>query len=663
VSALEQARACFPFPILGLDTDNGCEFINEYLLAYCEAEQITFTRGREGLKNDQCFVEQKNGAIVRQVVGYDRLEGEAAYRQLGEVYQALRLYVNGFQPSMKLQAKQYDGRKVRRVYDAAKTPLQRLLLSQVLPASKEHELQHVAQVLDPLRLFHHLQDLQQALLDATTSVSLDAEETSSVAILSFRVERCIAGSGPVAPSTGEGARQEQVTQATIPDPVSSRQPKQEANRYALSPRRKACASPVAPSQQPGEERLFPSHPIVGEKETMCPPTTTNGGAAQSRSVQSSGHLQMSHASASHQPSRRTSSDRPIEQAIQGYLQDQRSHHRRPKTLEWHEKALGLFQRYLLTQHQCVLLGQITEVQVRGWFAALPQMPTATGALRSPSTVESYARSARAFCQWLVRHRYLPATPFAHLPLPPVGNHLHHLLEPEEWERLLLACHPPKETGVLAERATARNRAILWVLFDTGMQATEVCRLRLCDVDREQGILRVRGKGSKQRQLTLGQEGLRHLLAYLDDYRLGAAACFEQRGASSDHLFLSEEGRPLTKSGMALLFGRLRQRAGITRKEVSPSLLRESFAVRYLQAGGDRCMLQELLGQHERATVKCSVRMSDEAMDNQWAGSVQKIVDGELMGVKPFDRTIPLSLHTDTLREHIQQVDVTFVVLT
>lgn len=79
LSALQQARILFLFPILGLDTDNGCEFINEQLLAYCEAEHITFTRGREGLKNDQCFVEQKKGAIVRQVIGYDRLEGERAY--------------------------------------------------------------------------------------------------------------------------------------------------------------------------------------------------------------------------------------------------------------------------------------------------------------------------------------------------------------------------------------------------------------------------------------------------------------------------------------------------------------------------------------------------------------------------------------------------------
>lgn len=82
------------------------------------------------------------------------------------------------------------------------------------------------------------------------------------------------------------------------------------------------------------------------------------------------------------------------------------------------------------------------------------------------------------------------------------------------------------------------------------------------------------------------------------------------------LFLFETGRPLTKSGMALLFGRLRKRAGITRKGVSPSLLRESFAMRYLQAGGDLCTLWELLGQKENASFKHSLRRSDEVMANE-----------------------------------------------
>src|SRR3989454_7439730 len=160
LAAIQRAQTLFPFPILGIDTDNGGEFINEGVIDYCEQEHITFTRGRPYLKNDQCFVEQKNGAIVRQVIDYDRLVGEHAYRQLTELYRALRLYVNCFQPSMKLLSKQRDRKKVRYVYDPAKTPLQRLLLSGILPAQKQQELTEVAQARDPLRLFQQLEQLQ-----------------------------------------------------------------------------------------------------------------------------------------------------------------------------------------------------------------------------------------------------------------------------------------------------------------------------------------------------------------------------------------------------------------------------------------------------------------------------------------------------------------------
>ena len=141
------------------------------------------------------------------------------------------------------------------------------------------------------------------------------------------------------------------------------------------------------------------------------------------------------------------------------------------------------------------MDQITEKQVRGWISTLPLMPTANGTLRLPNTVESYVRSARAFCHWLVLHQYLSATPFAHLLLPPAENRSPLPLEPEEWEYLLLACHSPKETGVIANQAVARNRAILWMLFETGMHVTEICRLCLGDVDREQGIVRVQRKGN------------------------------------------------------------------------------------------------------------------------------------------------------------------------
>jgi hypothetical protein len=140
---------------------------------------------------------QKNGAIVRQVVGYDRLVGEHAYRQLTELYRALRLYINCFQPSMKLLSKQRDGKKVRYVYDSAKTPLQRLILSGVLPAQKQQELLEVAQTLDPIRLFQQLEQLQQAIFRCAVGCSPFLSSLPSAPLRVFSVERCTAGKFPV----------------------------------------------------------------------------------------------------------------------------------------------------------------------------------------------------------------------------------------------------------------------------------------------------------------------------------------------------------------------------------------------------------------------------------------------------------------------------------
>jgi integrase/recombinase XerD len=108
---------------------------------------------------------------------------------------------------------------------------------------------------------------------------------------------------------------------------------------------------------------------------------------------------------------------------------------------------------------------------------------------------------------------------------------------------------------------------------------------------------------------LGQEGLHHLLMYLDHYRLQTIQGVKRRRVGEEPLFVSETGRPLTANGISLLFSRLRKRAGITRKQVGPSLLRDTFAVRYLQAGGDLFTLRELLGQEENPTVKRSLQMN------------------------------------------------------
>ena len=163
IRALDQARLLLPFPLRGLDTDNGREFLNYPLLEYCAHAEITFTRGRAYRKNDQCDVEQKNGSIVRQIVGYDRFEGELAYHHRAEVYRALRLYVNVFQPSLKLVLKRRDGSRVYRRYDTAQTPLQRLLTADVLAEGARARLVALAEALDPVHVLRHLQRLQEAL--------------------------------------------------------------------------------------------------------------------------------------------------------------------------------------------------------------------------------------------------------------------------------------------------------------------------------------------------------------------------------------------------------------------------------------------------------------------------------------------------------------------
>jgi len=159
-----------PFPMLGLDTDNGKEFINYTLLEYCRRESITFTRSRPYKKNDQCHVEQKNGSIVRRVVGYDRFEGLAACRILSALYQRLRLYVNFFQPSLKLIAKKRIGSQVVKKYDQAQTPCQRVQASDAVEESVKSAMRHQYHGLDPVALLveiEHLQDRlwQQACLE------------------------------------------------------------------------------------------------------------------------------------------------------------------------------------------------------------------------------------------------------------------------------------------------------------------------------------------------------------------------------------------------------------------------------------------------------------------------------------------------------------------
>ena len=125
--AVAQMRQDLPFPLLGLDSDNGSEFINDLLYHYCLTEEITFTRSRPYQKNDQAHVEQKNWSVVRHTIGYDRLETPEELALLNSIYDDLRLYINFFQPVLKLVGKERVDGKTIRTYDKAMTPYRRVL--------------------------------------------------------------------------------------------------------------------------------------------------------------------------------------------------------------------------------------------------------------------------------------------------------------------------------------------------------------------------------------------------------------------------------------------------------------------------------------------------------------------------------------------------------
>jgi len=151
-AALHEIRSRLPVPLRGLDSDNGSEFINRPLYYYCFREGITFTRSRAYRKNDSAHVEQKNGAIVRALIGYDRYASRAAYAQLARVYRLLRLHTNFFQPVQRLIAKTRHGARVHRVHDRAQTPFQRLGASGALAPTRQRELRALYETLNPLRL-------------------------------------------------------------------------------------------------------------------------------------------------------------------------------------------------------------------------------------------------------------------------------------------------------------------------------------------------------------------------------------------------------------------------------------------------------------------------------------------------------------------------------
>ena len=162
---LSEVRKRMPFALLGFDTDNDSVFMNQTVKTYCEEAGLVFTRCRPYRKNDQAWVEQKNGAVVRRTVGYRRYEGLEAAAALARIYTALRLFVNFFQPSFKLAGKARDGAKVRKKYHPPATPYQRLMADMRTSEEVRRHVTAIHATLDPVRLLQTIRAGQQDLVE------------------------------------------------------------------------------------------------------------------------------------------------------------------------------------------------------------------------------------------------------------------------------------------------------------------------------------------------------------------------------------------------------------------------------------------------------------------------------------------------------------------
>lgn len=169
--ALEELRRRLPFAVLGFDVDNDTAFMNETLLEYCREREIEFTRCRPWRKNDQALVEQKNGNIVRRIVGYRRLEGLEAAAALTRLYATVRLFVNFFQPSFKLAEKSREGGRLRKRYHRPATPCQRLLADPRTPQAVRDALCEQRAMLDPVLLLQQMRQWQQEIADLADGVA------------------------------------------------------------------------------------------------------------------------------------------------------------------------------------------------------------------------------------------------------------------------------------------------------------------------------------------------------------------------------------------------------------------------------------------------------------------------------------------------------------
>jgi len=544
---IAEIKESLPFPMLGFDTDNGGEFINYGLVDWCSQNSITFTRSREYKKNDQAHVEEKNGSIVRRLIGYDRYEGIESWQLLSQLYRIARLYINFFQPCLKLTSKWRDGARVHKRYDKAKTPCQRILASPSVTEESKVRLRDMFDRLDPMRLLQEMETLQVDLWK--TAIGQEQSLQAEVA------ENKDDGAVPGVRSEPSSKDSESVSDETI------------------------THHPPTPSRRGAK---------AGRKNTSLEPAE----ALPSKTTNTDNRLEVPSELDSAPTHRKRAGALGLAVLVERFLSDQQRKQRQ-NTVHSYRDSLRLFIQFA----QRRLGKEASELDLTDTDKSLVCEFLDDMENRGISASSRNLRlvAIRCFCR------------YASLAAPGQSQALEDILAipTKRYKRPgvdFLTAIEVEAVLAAPDRTTwcgRRDHAFFYVAVQTGLLVSEMTGLRRQDVELGEGAyLRVIGVGRKERRVPLTKD----TTAVLEDWMN------EPVRSKAKTLFPNARGGRLTADGVRYFLNNHIGAAcetcpSLQTKKITPFILRHTTAIKLLQAGLDREKIALWLGLESVASMQ------------------------------------------------------------
>jgi len=328
-------------------------------------------------------------------------------------------------------------------------------------------------------------------------------------------------------------------------------------------------------------------------------------------------------------------------AIQDHLIDLEANNASQYTTSHRLAHLNWFADWVESTHAITDTDDLRVTHLRAWISYQQKRPSEHGGGKlSDASIHHYGRDVLTFCHWLENEEVIEKPITTHFKLPRMEKKFIHTFTRDEIGRLLVACEADRNYSLLVRKAmTARNRAMLSVLIDTGIRRSELVGLRLCDIDKDMRVLIVHRKGNRWQQVPISIDGFKPLHEYLTKHRSVLAKIGGNTVARKDDaVFLSEHGSPLKPAGVSHLFETLQKRTGIEGKRVSPHNCRRYMATTQLASGRSPLDVQRQMGHttlamtnHYASLSVQDIKRSHDAHSPLRAKPEDKMIKGEGSG--------------------------------